>query len=238
MVDIQIRRSSRIDAGFDTKEIKPLYSKLFSTLGCLDTPHRTIADLVTLTLLLNDAGSPTIAAAAFRVEVSLLQKHLEDTSLDKFFTVLPHPKNGIRPHHPDFLVFLAAEGQRRGFDIQHHVETSHPRIVQGCLDILNSSLRQNITQSKQTGLIQLGKLSDQERSLCPPSLQLLSKEWSSHLPHSLNTTHRDVILPSLKLFLELHLLLWIEVLVLYGSLHIAAPSLKRVEDWLMVSNIQ
>ena len=166
-----------------------------------------------------------------------MENCLAERSYDRFFTVLPSPEGSVQVRHQALLSFVRDEGRRLEIDTNTHVEASRARMAKCYLDYLNLSLKHNVIEANSVGKLQLSDISDHQHSLLSPSLQDACKEWSPQLLISFDNTNTNSAIPlsSLVTFLETHLLHWIEVLVLCDSLDIAAPSLKRAEEWLRVS---
>jgi hypothetical protein len=139
----------------------------------------------------------------------------------------------VRTFHPSFPEFMTDSG--RCGDLRFFVSASlhHGQLAHRCLAIMNQHLRYDICEIRDPSIAnaEVPNLDARLRSHVPEELRYACHCWVFHLPDAstLNELKKD-----LHEFVNRHLLHWIELLSLLGSLVSVELGLPRVIAWLKV----
>jgi hypothetical protein len=104
-----------------------------------------------------------------------------------------------------------------------------------CLRLMNISLKKNICQLPRYSInAEVDDLYAHRNEYIGDGLEYGCRSWAKHLRLASKDGDnvRDVV-GSLKVFFDLHLLEWLEVLSIVGDLHCAVYSLHDVMAWLV-----
>ncbi|KAH6916496.1 hypothetical protein BKA70DRAFT_1091835, partial [Coprinopsis sp. MPI-PUGE-AT-0042] len=118
-------------------------------------------------------------------------------------------------HHRSFPDFVA-DKTRCAIDSRFFVEVSvqHFHLAQNCLRIMTQMLKQNICKLPRSDWgVESGKLPAGIKDRIPPELSYACAYWILHMQEGLShLIGRDDVVNELKIFVDQHLLSWLEVL--------------------------
>lgn len=122
--------------------------------------------------------------------------------------------HAIRLHHPSFREFLLSS--QRCCDPYFWVDEkqAHRVLLDGCLQLLSKSLKQDICELNAPGMLAVNVESDRAEQCIPPELQYACRYWVRHLQKS-GTRLQDG--DRIHRFLQNHLLHWLEALGWMGK---------------------
>ena len=141
----------------------------------------------------------------------------------------------VRPFHksfPDFIIDPTCCSNKR-----FHVSPPnyHPKLLFGCLKLMNSSLEKNMCNLPDTvANAEVDGLHERVKQYINPALQYACRSWHKHLIDD-NTVHESIITSTLHRFLEKKFLFWLEVLSVLGAAKEAIDALAVAAKWLEVS---
>ena len=169
-----------------------------------------------------------------------------------------HIRNTIRPLHSLLLVPESTEGPISIFhksfpdflldpdrcqDKRFFVESTrcHAEILLACLRLMGRKLKRNICNLDDYAVLsELNNLSTLKRIHIGDALEYACQSWTKHLlgvPSS--SPHAEEVQRAIVNFFTKHLLDWIEVLALTGSLGVGVYAMDNIEQWYsLVSDMQ
>jgi len=139
----------------------------------------------------------------------------------------------IHPFHKSFPDFLMDPG--RCEDKRFFVEPTghHAEILLACLRLMEKRLKRNICNLDDYAVLSKVKdLSSRQKAYIGDALEYACKFWAKHLlgiPSS--SPHVEEVQKAIDNFSMVHLLDWIEVLVLTGNLGVGVHAMNDTEQW-------
>ena len=138
---------------------------------------------------------------------------------------------------PDFLMDPDHCEDKRFFvePADHHVE-----ILLACMRLMEKKLRKNICNlDNHAVLSEVKDLSSRQKEHIGDALEYACRFWTKHLmgiPHS--SPQAEEVQRAIDKFFTIHLLHWIEVLVLTGNLGVGIYAMNDVDQWYnLVSDV-
>ena len=180
----------------------------------------------TLSCLLYDIGTPSDIYVTLNPLHSLLlvPEGIEDP---------------IRIFHKSFPDFLM--DSKRCRDIRFYVDPSihHAEILLSCLHMMEKRLKRNICGlDDYADLSSVDDISVHRESHIGDALEYACQFWTKHLvqsPSSGSDTRK--VQQAIEKFFTVHLLSWIEVLIIVGNLDVCIHSIDDIQQWyLLVSS--
>jgi hypothetical protein len=158
-----------------------------------------------------------------------------DQILDDLHSILEVPEDQshpIRLHHPSFRNFLL--DKQRCYD-QHfwvNEKEAYSALAESCLRLMSDNLKKDICDLRTPGA-QASKVDSYrvEQSL-PADLQYACQYWVQHLQRSEVRLYDN---GQVHVFLQEHLLHWLEALSLIGKASIAVLAVVSLESLVVVS---
>ena len=139
----------------------------------------------------------------------------------------------VRPFHKSFPDFLTDPERCKNNVFFVDPTIHHATILLSCLDLMGKRLERNICKLEDyTALSKVGDLNARQRDYIGDALKYACCFWTKHLlgiPGS--SSYIKVVEKGLNDFFTKHLLHWIEVLVLTGSLGVGVHAIKNIEQW-------
>jgi len=169
--------------------------------------------------------------------------HLHSTmrSLHSLLLVPESTKDPIHIFHKSFPDFLM--DQDRCEDKRFFVETTghHAEILLLCLKLMGNRLKKTICNLDDHVILnEVKDLSSQQKDHIGDALKYACQFWTKHLleiPSS--SSHVEEVQRAIDKFFTVHLLHWIEVLVLTENLGAGVYALNDIEQWYnLVSDVQ
>ena len=130
-------------------------------------------------------------------------------------------------HCEDKRLFLEPAG--------HHVE-----ILLACLKLTEKRLKKNICNlDDYAAFSKVKDLSTRQKVYIGDALEYACRFWTKHLLEiPTNSSHTEGVQEAINKFFTVHLLHWIEVLVLTGNLGVGVYAMNDVEQWCnLVSDV-
>jgi len=170
-------------------------------------------------------------------ELAGVKQNFVETLVDNLSSLLYRDEgtNGaIRVRHLSISEYFSSNR----CDYQVDIRAAHMHQGSACLQTMVKQLRFNICNLEDSRLANTD-IKDLplriEQNISDP-LQYSSLYWSTHLRSTPDEIQHDVILRSLKEFLEgLYPLFWMEVLSVMGMVPVGAPSLREAKSLVKVS---
>ena len=117
----------------------------------------------------------------------------------------------------------------------------HSKILLACLRLMEKKLRRNICNlGNYTILSEVKALSTCKKDHIGGGLEYACKFWTKHLLGIPNSSpHAEKVQKAIEEFFKVHLLHWIEALVITGNLGVGIHAMNDVQQWCnFVSGIQ
>jgi len=169
----------------------------------------------------------------------LLRMFDVSTTLRSLHSLLLIPTSNtapIRIFHKSFPDFLT--DQRRCTNYRFFVDppTHHREILLSCLNVMNERLEKNICKlDDYVFLSEVEDLSARRTVYIGDALKYACHFWTNHLVwvpgHDLGIEEMQ---NAINIFFNKHLLCWIEVLSLLGTLNIGVHALNNIQRWYML----
>ncbi|KAH6916488.1 hypothetical protein BKA70DRAFT_1091700, partial [Coprinopsis sp. MPI-PUGE-AT-0042] len=166
-------------------------------------------------------GSIVVAADVLSIHssASLLDMEPNDIvrTLSHLHSLIAPTRDGdaFHVHHKSFPDFVT-DKTRCAVDSRFFVEVSvrHFHLAQNCLRIMTQMLKQNICKLPRSDWgVESGRLPAGIKDRIPPELSYACAYWILHMQESLShLIGRDDVVNELKIFVDQHLLSWLEVL--------------------------
>ena len=157
------------------------------------------------------------------------------TALNPLHSVLLVPEiteDPVRIFHKSFPDFLM--DPKRCQDTQFFVDPAvhHTEILLSCLQLMGQRLRRNICDLDGGLLNKAGDLSDRRKEHIGDALEYACQFWTKHLVKSpTNGSDVEKVQEEIEKFFKIHLLHWIEVLIIMESLDVSVHSLNDIKQW-------
>ena len=164
---------------------------------------------------------------------ALLDVTDEDVSqtLEDLHAVLNIPEDPAQPlrlHHPSFRDFLLSKDQCGGDSFWVEAKATHEKLASCCLQLMSapSGLRRDICNLLKPGTLRNEIEEETLNSCLPPELQYACLYWIEHLECS---QQRIADGDTVHIFLEMHLLHWLEAMSLTGETGQCVRLLARLQ---------
>jgi hypothetical protein len=172
--------------------------------------------------------------------ITLLDVAEEDVSqtLEDLHAILNIPQDPTQPlrlHHPSFRDFLL-DKKRCGDDSFWVDERStHEKLVSRCFALMSAAggLRQNMCSLSQPGTLRSEIGEETVAHSMPPELQYACRYWVEHLERSQQSIADG---DTVHVFLQTHLLHWLEAMSLMGETGQCVRLLARLQALVAVSD--
>ena len=214
--------------------IDQLYSQVLEQVFCdLDTDNREFYShlrsvLGTVLLAFNPLPMKALSI--------LLRISNIPITLRSLHSLLLIPNSQVGPvqffhkSFPDFLMDLARCKDER-FLINPSVH--HQEILLSCLNLMKERLKRNICNlDKYAVLSKVNDISTYQKEYIGDALEYACRFWTKHLVEIPSSGHNvEEVHKAINEFFTTHLLFWIEVLVIVGSLDASIYSIDDVQQW-------
>ncbi len=204
----------------EKEQLFELFKRIVGTIVILFNPLSAVA----LGSLL-DSCAPGMKQTKINVEEMLKNLH----------SVLVIPKSNadaIRLFHPSFRDFLLAKGRCQNTKFWVDEEGGHRMLVDCCIRLMATSLKQDICGLHVPGIILANITSSQVHKYLHPELQYACLYWIDHLQKSNVQLHDS---DQVHQFLEVHLLHWLEALACLGKGSEGILAVLSLEAYIKVS---
>jgi len=214
-----------------TKVLQQAFSDVHSDNNQRCLRFRNVVGTVLLTF-----NPLSIKSLSELLEHSTQQIHSTIRSLHSLLLVPESMEDPIHVFHksfPDFLVDPDRCEDKRFFvePIDHHAE-----ILLACLKLMGNRLKKNICNLDDHAILVKGFFKDH----IGDALEYACQFWTKHLleiPSS--SPYVEEVQRAIDRFFTVHLLYWIEVLVLTENLGVGVHAMNDIEQWYnLVSNVQ
>jgi hypothetical protein len=155
-------------------------------------------------------------------------------TLEDLHAILDIPKDQIRPlhlHHPSFRDFLLNKDRCNNQEFLVDERQAHRALANNCIQLMSSSLKQDICGLKAPGVLATSIMSSQIEKCLPAELQYACTFWVQHLKRSSAQLYDQAYV-----FLEKHLLHWLEALGWIGKVSEGILALTSLELYIPVSH--
>ena len=151
-----------------------------------------------------------------------------------------NPESPICTFHKSFPGFLTDPRQCKDNQFLIEPAVQHVEILLSCLNLMRAKLKKNICHlGDQAVLSEVKDLSSLQKDHIGDALEYACQFWTKHLleiPSS--SPHIEEMQKEIDNFFTVHLLHWIEVLVLTENLGIGVYAMNDIEQWCnLVSNV-
>ena len=198
----------------------------------LYTRRRTILGAVVL--IINPLSSKALSDL---LAISNISSPLR--SLHSLLLVPNDKATSIRVFHKSFPDFIT--DQNRCKDQRFFVEPKvhHAEILLLCLKLMKERLRRNICHLDDHAILsEVKDLSARKKDFIGDALKYACQFWTKHLLGVPNDSpHVEEVQRGMDQFFRKHLLQWIEVLILIGSLGVGVSAMNEVEQWCTLVSI-
>ncbi|KAI9861064.1 MAG: hypothetical protein M1813_005493 [Trichoglossum hirsutum] len=202
---------------YDDQEKEKLYEMLRLTLGAI-------------VILFSPLSVASLA--------SLLHIHKEviDQTLDDLHSILEVPKDQdhlIRLHHPSFRDFLIDEQRCHAEHFWVDEKEAHKALAENCLRFMSKNLKRDICDLRVPGALASEVDSCRLEQCLPADLQYACRYWCQHLQLS---KARLCDNSEVHIFLQKHLLHWLEALSLIGKTSDSVQMLTNAQSMVADGN--
>jgi hypothetical protein len=172
---------------------------------------------------------------------ALLQVAEEDVcqTLEDLHAILNIPDISTQPlrlHHPSFRDFLFSKERCGDDSLWVDERGAHEKLASRCLELMSapSGLRQNMCSLSGPGTLRSEMQEETVASSLPPELQYACRYWVEHLERSQQSIADG---DASHVFLQTHLLHWLEVMGLIGETSQCVRLLARLHTLVAVRNL-
>ena len=158
--------------------------------------------------------------------------------LDRLHSILDIPVGRacpIRLHHPSFRDFFLDTKRCTDRQLQVDGNRIHGVLANSCIRIMSEKLKKDIINLHLPGALASDVDDNQIQQFIPEELQYACSYWAQHLQES-KTLLRDN--GTVHLFLQKHLLFWLEALSLLRRTSEGVDALISLENLVKVNSIQ
>ncbi|KAG9245486.1 heterokaryon incompatibility protein-domain-containing protein [Calycina marina] len=185
---------------------------------------RTLGSLVVL--------RTSLSALSLSRLLGLPKKEVYQTFAD-LHTILNIPDDSthqLRLHHPSFRDFLLNKDRSGKFWVNE--EETHQRIAARCIQLMSQTLKKDICDIHAPGSQVTEVESSRIQKCLPPEVQYACLYWVQHLSRSgFQAYDRG----EAHMFLQIHLLHWLEALAWLGKTSEAIQAMLSLEAYILVS---
>jgi len=158
------------------------------------------------------------------------------TTLRPLHSVLLIPDNRASPIqalHKSFSDFLMDQGRCKDERFFVNPPVHHQEILFLCLNLMEERLKRNICELDSNAILEgVGDLTARRKKYIGDALEYSCQFWAKHLTKVPSSGHdTEEVYKAVDKFFTTHLLFWIEVLVIMGSLGISVYIINDVQQW-------
>ena len=230
----------RAPDSLSTRDLDEMYLRILreSVVGDYSDAERIqVADqfrrvVGSIVVLFDALSASALSVLLFQSEVEALE--IVNITLDPLHSVLSIPLDAGFPIwllHPSFRDFLLDHDRCPDDQFWVDSKVAHSNLVWNCLEVMSNALKENICGLQSPGSL----ASDIEEhtlvSCVPPPLQYACRYWVEHLQQS---DLRFCSNGEVHLFLQKHLLNWLEALSVMGKSSEGLTMLLKLESTLTV----
>ena len=173
-----------------------------------------------LSCLLHDFDTPSDISTALN-------------SLHSLLLVPDDTEDSIRVFHKSFPDFLT--NPKRCQDTRFFVDPPihHMEILLSCLDLMEKRLKRNICDLDDHAVCgDVGDLPARRKKHIGDGLEYACQFWTKHLVKCSSSGYdTEKVQKAIDKFFTTHLLSWIEVLIIMGSLDVSVHSINDIQQW-------
>jgi len=167
---------------------------------------------------------------------TLLRKSNISTVLRSLHSLLLIPNSQddpIQVFHKSFPDFLMDQGRCKDERFLITPSVHHQGILLSCLSLMKERLRRNICNlDDHTILNEVGDISTCQKEDIGDALKYACQFWGKHLVEVPSSRcDLEEILKAVDEFFMKHLLFWIEVLAILGSLDVGVHNINNIQQW-------
>jgi hypothetical protein len=173
--------------------------------------------------------------------VALLDVAEEDVgqTLEDLHAILNIPQDPTQPlrlHHPSFRDFLLDKKRCGDDSFWVDEKSTHEKLAFRCLALMSATggLRQDMCSLSQLGTLRSDIREEVVASSLPPELQYACRYWVEHVEHVKHGQQRIVDEDAVYVFLQTHLLHWLEAMSLMGETGRCVRLLARLQTLVAV----
>ena len=195
------------------------------TTGQVKRWYRLIRETLGAIVLLQSPLSASSPARLLRVPAEDVHRTLYE--LHSIVDVLQDLDRPVRLHHPSFRDFIV--NRKRSGDDNFWVDekSTHEKLASRCLELMSATggLWQDMCGLSQPGALRSEIGEETVASSLPPELQYACRYWVEHLQRSQQSI---VDGDAVHVFLQTHLLHWLEAMNLMGETEQCVRLLARL----------
>ena len=135
-----------------------------------------------------------------------------DQTLEDLHSILDIPKDQTQPlrlHHPSFRDFLLNNDRCKDPNFWVDEKRVHQTLADRCIKLMSTSLKQDICGLDAPGMLVTDVASSRVEKCLPPEIKYACLYWIQHLQKCGAQIYND---DQIYLFLQVHLLHWLEAL--------------------------
>jgi hypothetical protein len=162
-------------------------------------------------------------------------KHKINQVLKDLHAILDIPKADAHPlrlHHPSFRDFLLDNKRCGDLDFWVDEKQAHQVLADRCMQLMSTSLKQDICGVDAPGMLVVDAERSRIRQSLPSEVQYACRYWTDHVQKS-GTQLRDN--GQVHVFLQEHLLHWLEALGWMGKISDGIYAIAALESFISVS---
>ena len=160
-----------------------------------------------------------------------------DQTLEDLHAIMDIPDDPTRPlhlHHPSFRDFLLNKNRCRDPNFCVDEKEAHRTLAEDCIQLMLTSLKQDICGVGAPGTLVTDMESSRVEQYLPPEVQYACLNWVQHIQKSEAHLCDD---EQVHMFLQKHLLHWLEALSLMGKTSEGVVAISSLESYVQVSCI-
>jgi hypothetical protein len=166
--------------------------------------------------------------------------HLQEEDVSQTFedlhAILNIPKDLTQPlrlHHPSFRDFLLSKDRCSNDSFWVEEKSAHEKLASRCLELMSApaGLRQDMCSLSKPGALRNEIREETVASSLPPELQYACRYWVEHLMRSQQSIADG---DAVHVFLQTHLLHWLEAMSLMGETGECVRLLARLQALVAV----
>jgi hypothetical protein len=160
-----------------------------------------------------------------------------DQTLEDLHAIMDIPDDPTRPlrlHHPSFRDFLLNKNRCRDPNFCVDEKEAHRTLAEDCIQLMLTSLKQDICGVGAPGTLVTDMESSRVEQYLPPEVQYACLNWVQHIQKSETHLCDD---EQVHMFLQKHLLHWLEALSLMGKTSEGVVAISSLESYVQVSCI-
>jgi len=171
---------------------------------------------------------PSAVAELIGLKAEVVMRIL--TLVQSLLVLNEDPDQPVKPFHKSFPDYITDPSRCLSKRFHISPDTLQHHLALNCLNLMNSSLEQNLLSLPDYALnTEVKDLEERVKNHISPALEYACKSWYNHLP---GTRENIYILDALSGFLEDNFLPWLEVLSVLGAARYAVVALEKLIQWL------